>query len=82
MMAVLKDKQMVEKFIQQIGLPRMAEVELIVNNDTTSGYDWTSSDGPPVTISAGTLCSGTVTVEKQRPISLVIPTIKKKLNLD
>ena len=26
MMAVLKDKQMVDKFIQQIGLPRMATV--------------------------------------------------------
>ncbi|MHC4428837.1 MAG: NHLP bacteriocin system secretion protein [Planctomycetota bacterium] len=82
MMAVLKDKQMVEKFIQQIGLPRRATIELITNDDTPSGYEWTSSDGPPVTISAGTLCSGTVTVETQRPISLVIPTIKKKLNLD
>jgi HlyD family secretion protein len=82
MMAVLKDKQMVQKFIQQIGLPRMARVKLITNGDTTSGYDWTSSDGPPVTISAGTLCSGTVTVEKQRPISLVIPTIKKAINPD
>jgi HlyD family secretion protein len=82
MMAVLKDKQMVEKFIQQIGLPRMARVELIANDDTPSGYQWTSSDGPPVVISPGTLCSGTVTVERQRPIALVIPTIKKKLNLE
>jgi HlyD family secretion protein len=82
MMAVLKDKQMVDKFIQQIGLPRMAMVELITDDDTTSGYAWTSSGGPGVKISAGTLCSGTVTVETQRPISLVIPTIKKKLNLD
>ncbi|MHC4210832.1 MAG: NHLP bacteriocin system secretion protein [Planctomycetota bacterium] len=82
MMAVLNDKQMVEKFTQQIGLPLMARVELITDDDTTSGYRWTSSDGPPVKVSAGTLCSGTVTVEKQRPISLVIPTVKKKLNLD
>ena len=82
MMAVLKDKQMVDKFIQQIGLPRMVRVELITNDETTSGYAWTSSDGPPRTISAGTLCSGTVTVERQRPISLVIPTLRKKLNLD
>jgi HlyD family secretion protein len=82
MMAVLKDKQMVEKFIQQIGLPRRATIELITNDATPSGFDWTSSEGPGVTISPGTLCSGTVTVETQRPISLVIPTIKKKLNLD
>jgi len=82
MMAVLKDKQMVEKFIQQIGLPRMARVKLITNNDTPSGYEWTSSDGPGVTISAGTLCSGTVTVETQSPISLVIPMIKKAINPD
>ncbi|MHC4081190.1 MAG: NHLP bacteriocin system secretion protein [Planctomycetota bacterium] len=81
MMAVLKDKQMVDKFIQQIGLPRMARVKL-TTDDTTSGYAWTSTDGPPRKISAGTLCTGTVTVERQRPISLVIPTIKKKLNLD
>jgi HlyD family secretion protein len=82
MMAVLKDKQMVQKFIQEIGLPRMAKVALTTNDNTISGYDWTSADGPPVTISAGTLCTGTVMVETQRPISLVIPTIKKKLNLD
>ena len=54
----------------------------MTNNSTPSGYDWTSSEGPPVTISAGTLCTGTVTVKRQRPISLVIPTVRKKLNLE
>jgi HlyD family secretion protein len=82
MMAVLNDKQMVEKFTQQIGLPLMATVELITDESTVSGYEWTSSDGPPIKISAGTLCTGAVTVQRQRPIELIVPTVRKKLGMD
>jgi HlyD family secretion protein len=82
MMAVLNDEQMVERFTQQFGLPLMTRVDLIADRNTPSGYKWTSADGPPGEISAGTLCTGTVTVETQRPIELVIPMIKKKLGMD
>jgi len=33
--------------------------------------------GPPIEIHAGTMCVGSVTIAKQRPISLVIPLFKR-----
>ena len=88
MLAVLADEDMVDKFTREMGLVYQMEVSLEPaprppsDEATVSGYRWTSSDGPPVMISAGTLCTGTVTVERQRPISLVIPAVKKKLGMD
>lgn len=82
MLAVLSDKDLVEKFTEQIGLPLQARVALRTDAETQSGFLWTSSDGPPARISAGTLCRGSVTVKEQRPIELVIPYIRKKLGAD
>jgi HlyD family secretion protein len=85
MLAVLADEDMVNKFTREMGLVYQMEVSLepaLPDEPTVSGYRWTSSVGPPVTISAGTLCTATVTVKRQRPISLVIPTVKKVLDLD
>jgi HlyD family secretion protein len=47
-----------------------------------SGYMWSSAAGAPVKIRAGTVCSGEIVVRTQRPISLVIPLLKKSLALD
>jgi HlyD family secretion protein len=47
-----------------------------------SGYQWSSAAGAPVTLSSGTLCQAEIVVERQRPISLVVPIIKKSLGVD
>jgi len=47
--------------------------------DTPSGFKWTSSGGPPLEIGSGTDCTVQVVVEKRKPISYVIPTIKQTL---
>jgi HlyD family secretion protein len=47
-----------------------------------SGYEWSSASGAPVKIHSGTLCTGDIVVQRQRPISLVIPIIKKTLGVD
>lgn len=54
-------------------------VELLPDTSTVSGYRWTSLDGPTTDIRSGTLCNAYITVEKQRPISLLFPTIKKEM---
>jgi len=82
MEARLGDKDLAEKLTQQIGLPLEVRISLIPSEDTPSGYQWTSSRGPETIITAGTLCSGSVTVKEQRPIELLIPFIKKRLGLD
>ncbi len=48
---------------------------------TASGFKWTSAGGPPILISANTPCSAQIITEKRRPISYVIPTVKKTLGV-
>lgn len=82
MEARLGDKDLAETLTQEIGLPLEIRVVLIRSDQTLSGYRWTTSDGPPTVITAGTLCSGSVTIRTQRPVELLIPFIKKRLGLD
>lgn len=49
---------------------------------TVSGYRWSSAGGAPVKLTSGTLCRADVIVDRQRPISLVIPILRKHLGLD
>jgi HlyD family secretion protein len=49
---------------------------------THSGYRWSTAGGPPVKLSSGTLCRAEVVVERQRPLSLVIPILKKSIGVD
>ncbi len=49
---------------------------------TASGYRWTSSAGPPAPVKSGTLCAAEIVVESQRPLSLVIPVLRKSMGLD
>jgi HlyD family secretion protein len=61
-----------------------APLELVVDlSEATnaSGYEWSSPQGPPVGIFGGTMCSGSVIIDKKRPISYVIPLVKEKLGL-
>ena len=44
--------------------------------DNPSGYNWSSSAGPNLTISSGTTTSVRVKIEKRAPISYVIPLLK------
>ncbi|MGM0607906.1 MAG: NHLP bacteriocin system secretion protein [Candidatus Muiribacteriota bacterium] len=55
--------------------------DLKVDSKTPSGYEWTSDEGPPHEIFSGTICDITVTIKKERPISLVIPGLKRFLGL-
>lgn len=47
-----------------------------------SGYQWSSAAGAPVRLTSGTLCRAEIVVDRQRPLSLVIPIMKKSLGVD
>jgi HlyD family secretion protein len=49
---------------------------------TPSGFKWSSRDGPPLRISGGTLCSVQIVTQHDRPITLVVPLMKKKLGVN
>lgn len=50
---------------------------LKIDQDTVSGYGWTSGGGPDMTISSGTTAKVRATVQYFRPISYVIPLLRR-----
>ncbi|WP_162902391.1 NHLP bacteriocin system secretion protein [Facilibium subflavum] len=60
----------------------MAQVKLSMNKATPSGYAWTSHQGPPYAIPVGTICDIKIIVEYRRPISFVLPFIRKAIGVD
>lgn len=60
------------------GAPLEVRVDLVVDENTVSGYAWSSKKGATVDVENGTLCSAAVVVAEQRPISMVIPILKQK----
>jgi len=56
-------------------------IEPILAPGTPSGFKWTSSTGPPLEVGSGTDCTVQVVVEKRKPISFVIPSVKQTLGL-
>ncbi len=45
--------------------------------DTPSGYRWTTSSGPPSALTAGTPLTAAVTVERRRPITWLLPALRR-----
>ncbi|GBF35765.1 membrane-fusion protein [Desulfocucumis palustris] len=56
-------------------------VDIITDESSVSGFKWTSAGGPPQKINSGTLCQGFVTISKERPIGMVIPTLRRALSI-
>ena len=61
----------------------VTELRVTMDRDPTSasGYKWSSSRGPGITITSGTLCTVEVITRQQPPASLLFPFIKAKLGL-
>lgn len=66
-------------------LGKEAKVEmraaLIPSGETPSGYQWSSSAGPPFKIAGGSRVNVSVVVDRRAPISFVLPIIKSKLGV-
>ncbi len=62
----------------------ITEVRIVLNTspDTPSGFQWSTSKGPPVLLTSGTLCTVQVVTRRQRPLSLVLPYMKDNLGLN
>lgn len=63
------------------GPPYAVQVELLPDAALASGYRWTSREGPPFPVGSGTTVNAEVTVEERRPISLLIPFLRKATGL-
>ncbi|MBD8891262.1 NHLP bacteriocin system secretion protein [Roseibium litorale] len=58
------------------GAPIKVTVKLDTDAATKSGLRWTSSEGPPVQMSAGTTADVRVLTERRQPISLLLPVLQ------
>lgn len=77
--AELRDKLENEQLVEQMlsdGAPIEVLLQLKSDPKTASGLDWSSSQGPPIKITAGTTALATVTVREVAPIELVVPIIE------
>lgn len=73
-----------DKLVQQLSAgaaPIAVLADLVPSASTPSGYKWSSPRGPDTEVESGTLCSATITVRQQRPITLVIPLLRTTLGL-
>jgi len=75
MLTVLQNEELVSEYSRD-GAPYAARV-MLVRDNTSSGFKWTSGTGPNVLISAGTTLEAEVTVMEQAPINLIIPFVRK-----
>lgn len=52
------------------------------SSNTPSGFQWSTSKGPNLALSSGTMCTVQIVTRRQRPITLLFPFMKEKLGLN
>jgi len=67
--------------LTRLGPVNEVRVEIEIDPSSASGFRWSSPAGPPVSLSSGTLCVGTVVTREQAPITLLFPSVKGSLGL-
>jgi len=72
LMSLFGNSQVVNQ-LSAAGPPLRAVVDLERDPKTYSGFKWSSSRGPRMHLSSGTLVTVSVTIEEKRPIDFVIP---------
>lgn len=80
MLRLLANQELVSKLMKE-GPPIQVDVRLRPDAETPTGFAWSSSRGPDIPISSGTLAAGSVIVREDRPIDLVIPKVREKLGI-
>ena len=76
MMQTLANANLVE-VLSGSGAPYQVYARLDHDPATPSGFAWSSSRGPNARVESGTVSTASVSVETQRPLSLVLPTLRK-----
>lgn len=76
MMRFLNNETLVKQILAA-GPAIEIRANLLLNPKTKSGYQWTSASGPPIELQSGMLGTADITIMQQRPINLLIPTIKR-----
>ncbi len=75
MARVLNNQTLVTSFASG-GAPLEVIVDLERDPNTLSGVRWTSKDGPPLSLTGGTIATARIVVERDPPITLVLPFLR------
>jgi HlyD family secretion protein len=78
---ILQNAQLAKRLVGD-GSALLARVELVPSKTNPSGYEWWSGTGPPYKITPGSVASLDIIVDEVRPISLVIPALRKLLSIN
>lgn len=78
MLRLLGNQELVTRLLEQ-GPPIQINVTLARDPATSTGYRWSSSGGPDLEISSGTLAGGSVILRRDRPLSLLLPWLRSAL---
>ena len=73
----LQNTALVNTF-KQIMNPIEVKVSIIPDPQSYSGYKWSSSKGPQQKIGSGFMCDASVITESHRPVSILIPWLRRK----
>lgn len=73
MVALLGNDAFVQ-FLAAEGKLVAVHVALFRNENTPSGYSWTSADGPPQPLNGGVISTGAFVISQQKPIDLILPS--------
>ncbi|BBB90645.1 MAG TPA: NHLP bacteriocin system secretion protein [Methylomusa anaerophila] len=77
------NKDLTTWILRQTGGAAMeVQVDLIKDNDTATGYLWSSIHGAPEKITAGTACTGSIVVKRQAPITKAFLKLNQWLRSD
>jgi multidrug resistance efflux pump len=76
MLNVLGSQELVQNF-SAAGPLLEVHASLLLSEKTFSGYQWSSKLGPPLKIQNVTICTGSITTKKERPLALVMPFLRK-----
>lgn len=74
MSAILQNPNLVEYFLKR-GPPITVRIRLVEDASTFSGLAWTSSKGPNQSVSPGSIANAEITVRRQSPMSLLVPSL-------
>lgn len=80
MNVLLRNDALVRDFTGR-GAAYVVMVELERDPATPSGFRWTSRRGPDLAFGSGTLFEAHITLEQRRPITLVVPAMRKWLGV-
>jgi HlyD family secretion protein len=78
---ILQNAQLTNRLIGD-GSALIARVKLFPSRTNPSGYAWWSGKGPPYRITLGSVANLDIIIAEVRPISLVIPALRKLLSIN